>query len=49
MKTLRPATGLAESVKRLTAEREVASSNSGAGSILKALPKLRPGGTAFAL
>lgn len=37
MKTLRPATGLTQSVQRLTAEREVASSISGAGSILRPL------------
>ena len=49
MKTLRPAAGLTESVKRLTAEREVASFISGAGSILKALQQLRTEGTVFAL
>ena len=35
MKTLRPVTGLTQSVQRLTAECEVASSISGAGSILR--------------
>lgn len=49
MKTLRPAIGLPQSVQRLTEEREVAISISGAGSILKALQQLRTEGTVFAL
>ena len=40
--------GLAQSVERLTAEREVAGSILGTGSTLKVLKKLRNKGTASA-
>ena len=43
------AAGLAQSVERLTAEREVAGSIPGVGSILRVLSKLRNEGTTFAL
>ena len=41
--------GLAQSVERLTAEREVAGSIPGAGPLLKVLKWLRNEGTSFAL
>ena len=41
--------GLAQSVQRLTAEREVVGSIPRAGPILRALKQLRNEGTAFAL
>ena len=41
--------GLAQSVERLTAEREVASSIPGIGPTLRVLKLLRNGGTAFSL
>ena len=44
-----PAAGLAQSVERLTAEREVAGSIPGAGPILRVLKWLRNEGTSFAL
>ena len=43
------AVGLAQSVKRLTAERKVAGSIPGAGPILRVLKWLRNEGTSFAL
>ena len=43
------AAGLAQSVERLTAEREVAGSIPGAGPILRVLKYLRNEGTVFAL
>ena len=43
------AAGLAQSVERLTAEREVAGSIPGAGPILRVLKQLRNEGTPFAL
>ena len=43
------AAGLAQSVERLTAEREVASSIPGAGPLLRVLKWLRNEGTFFAL
>ena len=43
------AAGLAQSVERLTAEREVAGSIPGVGPILRVLNKLRNEGTTFAL
>ena len=41
--------GLAQSVERLTAEREVGGSNPGAGPLLMVLKCLRNEGTSFAL
>ena len=41
--------GLAQSVERLTAEREVAGSIPGAGPTLRVLKRLRNDGTSFAL
>jgi len=41
--------GLAQSVERLTAEREVAGSIPGAGTLLRVLKWLRNEGTSFAL
>ena len=41
--------GLAQSVERLTAEREVAGSIPGAGPTLRVLKRLRNEGTSFAL
>ena len=41
--------GLAQSVERLTAEREVTGSIPGAGPILRVLKQLRNEGTPFAL
>ena len=41
--------GLAQSIERLTAEREVAGSIPGTGPILRVLKELRKEGTAFAL
>ena len=48
-KTVAGLAGLAQSVERLTAEREVAGSIPGAGPLLRVLKWLRNEGTSFAL